>query len=175
MSQASRNVSAIFLVLPAGSFAHSAGLDAESMRTTPYVRMPSSRSFLPIAHALRTCVRNVPAVLVARPSPSRRRSAATPARPASRRRSPSRAILSASRLRSSSRRVDADVRIEEKQIDAVELRRRSTLAPAVRSSIVSRSIGGSASGCPCRPGRATSRCEVAGFVRHGRPSCSLQT
>ena len=35
MSAASRNVSAIFFVLPAGSFAHSAGLAAESMRTMP--------------------------------------------------------------------------------------------------------------------------------------------
>ena len=55
------------------------------------------------------------------PSPSRRRSAATPARRAIRRRGSSPRILSASRFRSSSRRIDADVRIEQEQVDAVEL------------------------------------------------------
>ena len=53
-----RNVSAIRSVLPSGSFDHSAGPHAESIRTTPYFRMPMSRSFFPIAHALRTCVRS---------------------------------------------------------------------------------------------------------------------
>src|SRR5689334_22278732 len=57
MSHASRKVSAMRAVLPSGSFAHSDGLDAESIRTMPYDLMPMSRSFLPIAHAFRTWVR----------------------------------------------------------------------------------------------------------------------
>ena len=119
-SQASRNVSAIFFVLPAGSFAHSAGLAAESMRTTPYLRMPRSRSFLPIAQALRTCVRNFlrsSSLPIAEPPPVGGHTGAT-SEPTTR---SLRADLVGEPLEVVVGRVDADVRIEQEQVDAVEL------------------------------------------------------
>src|SRR5205814_5859200 len=54
---ASRNVPAIRIVFAVGFSAQDAGPTAESMRTTPYLRTPRSRSFLPMAQALRTWVR----------------------------------------------------------------------------------------------------------------------
>ena len=58
MSQASRNVSAIcFVVARRDRPPSRSGSPAESMRTTPYGRMPSSRSVLAMRQALRTCVR----------------------------------------------------------------------------------------------------------------------
>ena len=145
-SHACRNVSAIFFVLPAGSFAHSDGLAAESMRTTPYWRTPMSRSFFAIAHALRTWVRKFlrsSSLPIAEPPPVGGQTGATTdptARPFPR-------ILSASRFRSSS---------VESMLTCGSNRNRSTpsnFAPpdfafAVMSSIVSRSIGGSAPGPP---------------------------
>src|SRR5215469_13990257 len=47
------------LVFPAGSPAQSAGPQAESIRTMPYLRTLRSRSVFPIAHAFRTWVRNL--------------------------------------------------------------------------------------------------------------------
>ena len=50
-------------------------------------------------------------------------------------------------------RIDIGMRQRQKQIDAIELLTPSTSAAAVRSSIVSRSIGGSESGpLPTSPG-----------------------
>ena len=153
-----------------------AGPPAESMRTTPYGRTPSSRSFLAMRQALRTCVDELLALLLARPSPSRRRSAARPARRPSRRRDLRDATLSASRFRSSSRRVDADVRIEEEQIDAVELHavdlgRGGEVEHRVE---IDRRLGVRR---PCRRGRATWRCEVSGYLcmvlRYRLLSCQL--
>ena len=73
-----------------------------------------------IAQALRTCVTNVlrsSSLPMAEPPPVGGQTGAT-SEPTTRWRRP---MLSASFLRSSSRRIDADVRIEEEQIDAVEL------------------------------------------------------
>ena len=61
---ASRNVSAMRFVFAAGFSAQDAGPTAESMRTTPYLRTPRSRSFLPMAQALRTWVRKASAFLL---------------------------------------------------------------------------------------------------------------
>ena len=121
MSAALRNVSAIFFVLPAGSFAHSAGLAAESMRMTPYLRTPRSRSFLPIAQALRTCVRKFfrsSSLPIAEPPPVGGHTGAT-SDPTTRFFA---ADLVGQPLQVVVGRIDADVRIEEEQIDAVELR-----------------------------------------------------
>ncbi len=82
--------------------AQSLGLAAESMRTTPYLRMPRSWSFLPMRARLAHLGDEVRSALPRCPSPSRRRSAATPARRAIRRRGSCAAILSASCFRSSS-------------------------------------------------------------------------
>ena len=72
-------------------------------------------------------------------------------------------ILSASRLQVVVGRVDADVRIEEKQIDAVEPGAvRPRLRRSGRASCRDRSAA-RRPGRPCRPGPATSRCE-AGFL-----------
>ena len=57
MLHASRKVCAMRFVLPSGSFAHSAGLAAESMRITPYGRICRSRSLRPMRQAFLTCVR----------------------------------------------------------------------------------------------------------------------
>ncbi len=147
-----RNVSAIAFVLPFGSFAQSDGLAAESIRTMPYWRTSMSRSFLPIAQALRTCVRKArrsSSFPIADPPPVGGHTGAT-SEPTTR---PFPRILSASRLRSSS---------VESMLTCGSNRNRSTpsnrlpfdRAAAVRSSIVSRSIGGSAPGppLPTRPG-----------------------
>ena len=110
------------------------------------------RSFLPIAHALRTWVTNFAFARrspIAEPPPVGGHTGAT-TEPTT---NPSRANLVAQPLQIVVGRIDADVRVEQKQIDAVELRRRSTSALAVRSSIVSRSIGGSEPGpLPTSPG-----------------------
>ena len=145
-SAACRNVSAIFFVLAAGSLAQSAGLAAESIRTTPYLRMPSSFSFFPIAQALRTWVTKdlrSSSLPMADPPPVGGQTGAT-SDPTTRLRRP---MFSASRFRSSS---------EESILTCGSKRKRSTpsnltpltLAAAVLSSIVSRSIGGSAPGPP---------------------------
>ena len=160
-------MSAIRLVLPSGSFDQSAGLDAESMRTTPYLRMPMSRSVLPIAHALRTCVTNFlrsSSLPIAEPPPVGGQTGATKDPTAS----PFAAILSASRFNSApvaSMLTCGSKRNRSTPSNATPL----TDVFAVRSSIVSRSIGGSAPGFPCRRGRATSRCEVCGYVVHRFP------
>ena len=80
-SQASRKVAAIFFVLPAGSFAQSAGPAAESMRTTPYLRTPSSSQLLRDRAGFSPASRK-PCVLRRSPWPIRHPSAATPAPPA---------------------------------------------------------------------------------------------
>ena len=145
-SAASRNVSAIFFVLPAGSLAHSAGLAAESMRMTPYLRMPVAFSFFAISQAFRTCVTNAlrsSSLPMAEPPPVGGHTGAT-SEPTTRWRRP---MLSASFLMSSS---------VESMLTCGSKRNRSTpsnLTPltsafAVLSSIVSRSIGGSAPGPP---------------------------
>ena len=87
------------------------------------------------------------------PSPSRRRSAATPARPASRRRSRARATLSRSRFSSSSVASMLMCGSNRNRSTPSNLTP-STFAFAVRSSIVSRSMDGSAPGLPfpTRPG-----------------------
>src|SRR5207248_6098217 len=100
-SHARLNVSAIRFVLASGSLAHSAGLAAESMRTTPYLRMPRPRSFLPIAHALRTWVTKFlrsSSLPIADPPPVGGHTGAT-SDPTTK---PFDAILSARRLRSES-------------------------------------------------------------------------
>ena len=121
-SQASRKVSAIVCVLPAGSSAQVAGPTAESMRTTPSGRTPSSRSFLAIRQALRTCVEEAAAAPrrspIAEPPPVGGQTGADqradhqvprpgPSRPA--------------RFRSSSVASMSTCGREEEQVDAVEL------------------------------------------------------
>ena len=116
---ASRNVSAILFVLPCGSLAHSDGLAAESMRITPDRRIPTSRSVLPISQAFRTCVTNCcrsAALPIAEPPPVGGHTGAT-SEPTAR----CLARISIGKtLHLVVARVDADVRIEQKQIDAIE-------------------------------------------------------
>src|SRR3954466_2365248 len=157
-----RNVSAIFLVLPAGSFAHSDGLAAESIRTTPYLRMPRSFSFLAIAHALRTWVTKFlrsSSLPIADPPPVGGHTGATRDPTAS----PLLRILSARRFRSSS---------VESMLTCGSNRNRSTPsnvvpcdeALAVISSIVSRSIGGSAPGPPLPTSPGHIALWIAGYL-----------
>ena len=150
-SQAWRNVSAIFFWLPAGSANQSLGLAAESIRTTPYLRMPRSLSFFAIVQALRTWVTKFlrsSSLPIAEPPPVGGHTGAT-SDPTTRLRE---ATWSARRFRSSS---------DESMLTCGSKRKRSTpsnftpptLAAAVRFSIVSRSIGGSESGpLPTSPG-----------------------
>ena len=107
-------------VLPAGSFAQSAGLDAESMRTTPYLRIPRSRSVFAIAQAFRTCVtklRRSSSLPIAEPPPVGGHTGAT-SDPITR---PREATRSRKALQLVFGRIDAGVRIEQEQIDTVEL------------------------------------------------------
>ena len=119
-SHASRKVWAIFFVLPAGSFAHSAGLAAESILMTPDVRMPTSRRILPISAGLPHLGDELLALggiahrgAAAGWRPDRRHERADGKLP--------RPNPIGEPLHLVVARVDADVRIEEKQIDAVEL------------------------------------------------------
>ena len=119
-SAASRNVSAIFFVLPAGSLAHSAGLAAESMRMTPYLRMPSRVQLLRDRAGLAHLRDERLALVVAAHGGS-----AAGRRPHRRDQRADDEIAPADAvgqlLQVVIRRIDADVRIEEEQIDAVEL------------------------------------------------------
>ena len=132
---------------------------AESMRTMPYGRTPRSRSFWPMRQALRTCVRNFlrsSSSPIAEPPPVGGQTGAT-TEPTTKFLAP---ILSASFFRSSSL---------ESMLTCGSKRKRSTpsnltpltSAAAVRSSMVSRSMDGSAP-APCRRGRATWRCAISG-------------
>src|SRR5215813_3330966 len=146
MSHASRNVPAILFVLPAGSSAHSAGPHEESMRTIPYERMPMSRSFFPMAQDFCTCVRKFlrsSSEPMAEPPPVGPHTGAT-SEPMTRLRE---ATLSARRLRSSLLE-SMSVCGRDRKMSTPSKRWPSTSAAAVRSSIVSRSITGSASGPP---------------------------
>ena len=164
-SQARRKVSAIVRVLPGGSLAQSSTLAAESIRTTPPLRMPSSRSCRAMPQALRTMStkrwRSV-SLPIAEPPPTGGHTGAT-TEPTSRFFA---AILSASLLISS---------FEESMLVCGSARKRSTpsnLMPptsvaAVRSSISSRPIGGSEAGpLPTRPGHIA----LCSFGKLLRPS-----
>jgi len=149
--QASLKVSAMRRVLPFGSFAQSPGPTAESMRTTPYFRMPISRNVLPIAHAFFTCVRKrlrSSSVPIAEPPPVGGQTGAT-SDPTTK---PRRPMRSASRSRSP-RLASMSTCGSNRKRSTPSKRTPFTLAAAVRSSIVSRSIGGSESGpLPTSPG-----------------------
>src|SRR5687768_13904142 len=149
------------LVLPAGSFAHSAGLAAESMRMTPYLRIPISRSVLPMPHAFFTCVRKrlrSSLLPIADPPPVGGHTGAT-SEPTT---NPRFRMLSASRF-NASRSESMSTCGSNRKRSTPSNRAPSTSAAAVRSSIVSRSIGGSESGpLPTRPGHIA-LCK-AGFV-----------
>ena len=117
---ASLNVSAILAWLPEGSPAQSPGPVAESIRTTPFGRTPSSRSvramWQPLWTCLRNCLRPSPSS-IAEPPPVGGQTGATTVpmvRPRER-------TLSARILRSSRRGVDVDVRCEQEEVHAVEL------------------------------------------------------
>ena len=89
------------------------------MRTTPYFRTPRSRSFFAIAQAFCTCVRNCcrsSSLPIAEPPPVGGHTGAT-TEPDHEALGPD---LVGQRLQVVVGRVDARVRIEEKQIDAVE-------------------------------------------------------
>src|SRR5271157_1921091 len=115
-SHASRNVSAISFVLATGFSAHSWTPVAESMRTTPYGRTPRSRSFCAMRQAFSTIVTK------------RLRSSALPIadrRPNRRYERADRQILGPDKVGESLERVvarvDAGVRVCQKQVDAIEL------------------------------------------------------
>ena len=152
-SAASRNVSAIFLVLPSGSFSPvrraRRRVDAhDAVRPDPQFAQLLARSGRPCAPASRR-----PCAPPRSPSPNRRPSAATPARRAIRRRDSSLRILSASRLRSSS---------VESMLTCGSKRKRSTpsnvvavhLAPprSCRASCRDRSAAPSRAPLPTSPG-----------------------
>src|SRR5262245_34125877 len=108
--------------------------------------MPMSRSFLPTAQDLRTCVRKFlrsSSDPIAEPPPVGPHTGAT-SEPMTRLRE---ATLSARRLRSSSLE-SISVCGRDRKMSTPSKRWPSTSAAAVRSSIVSRSITGSASGPP---------------------------
>ena len=156
MSAAWRKVSAICLVFSAGFAAQSPGLAEESMRMTPYLRMPSSRSVRPMPQAFSTWVRNFfrsCSSPIADPPPVGGQTGAT-SEPTT---SPRRPMPSASRLRSSgSHRSGCAGR------RGTDRRRRSARRrPRSRRSGRASSRARSAARCPgpCRPGPATSRCE----------------
>ncbi len=153
-SAASRNVAAIFFVLPTGSAAQSPGPQAESIRTTPYFRTPRSFSFCAMAQAFRTCPTNAlrsASVPMADPPPVGGHTGAT-IDPINR---PRFATESRSFLRSSSVESISVCGSDRNKSTPSNLTP-STSAAAVRSSIVSRSMGGSAPGpsppLPTRPG-----------------------
>src|SRR5271168_3355184 len=151
MEQASRNVSAMRLVFPDGSLAHSAGLHAESMRTTPYLRMPSSRSCFAMAQAFRTCSVNFRLSSwdpMAEPPPVVGQTGAT-SDPTT---NPLLPMFSASSFKSSAEASISVCGLERNRSTPSNLIP-STPAAWVRSSIVYRPIGGSESGpLPTRPG-----------------------
>ena len=157
-SAAFRNVSAIFFVLPAGSFAQSAGLAAESMRITPYLRMPRSRSFLPISAGLAHLRHERLRVPRRCPSRSRRPSGGhtgATSEPTTRFFD---AYLVGQPLDVVVGRIDVDVRVEEEQIDAVEFRAVDFGGGRhVRASCRDR-WAARHPGRPCRRDPATSRC-----------------
>ena len=138
------------------------GSPAESMRTTPYGRMPSSRSVLAMRQRLAhlrdevACARRRSPI--AEPPPVGGQTGAT-TEPTTRLRD---ADLSASRFRSFVGRVDADVRIEEKQVDAVELHAVDVGGGGqIEHRVeVDRRLGIRR---PCRRRRATWRYEVRGI------------
>ena len=146
MSHACLNVSAIRRVFASGSFDHSDGDEAESMRTTPYVRTPVLRSFCPIAHALRTCVRKLrrsSSVPIADPPPVGGHTGATSEPTAN----PFEPIVSARRAMSAALASMLTCGSKRNRSTPSNFRP-STAVLAVRSSIVSRSIVGSAPGLP---------------------------
>ena len=102
MVQASRKVSAMRLVLPAGSLAHSAGPAAESMRTMPYLRMPRSRSLRPMRQAFSHLRQEAAALVLAAHGRSAAGGRPDGRHQRSRRASLAHASLSARRFRSSS-------------------------------------------------------------------------
>ncbi len=117
---ASRNVSAIFLVLPLGSASQWAGPSAESMRMTPYLRTPCSLSISAMRQAFSTASDEIRAVLVAahrRAADGAGQTGAT-SEPTAR---PLAAILSAMRAQVVVAGVGIGVRMEQEQIDAFEL------------------------------------------------------
>src|SRR5216117_4616795 len=122
------------------------------MRTTPYFRMRRSRSVLPIAHALRTCVTKFfrsSSLPIAEPPPVGGQTGAT-SDPTT---NSFAAILSASCCNSA--RVASMLTCGSKRNRSTPSNLTpSTDALAVKSSIVSRSIAGSAPGLPLptRPG-----------------------
>ena len=152
-------------VLPTGSLAQSSTLAAESMRTTPPWRTPSSRICLPMRQALRTIStkrRRSPSLPMAEPPPNGGHTGAT-TEPTSRFFA---AILSASLLISS---------LEESMLVCGSARKRSTPsnfvfsipAAAVKSSISLRPIGGSEFGpLPTSPGHIA----LCSFGKLFRPS-----
>ncbi len=131
---------------PCGSFAQSATPQAESMRTTPCGRMPSSRSFAAIRQALRTWPTNFArssALPMAEPPPVGGHTGAT-SEPTTK---PFARILSASALMSSSL-LSMETCGSNRNRSTPSNLTPLTSARAVRSSIVSRSMQGSAPGLP---------------------------
>ena len=132
--------------------------------------MPSSRSCWRCGRPCRPA-RGTSCAPRPRPSPSRRRSAARPARRPSRSTRPRDGDLVGQPLELVVAGVDVDVRVERGRGRRRRTSTPSTSAAAVRSSIVSRSIGGSESGpLPTTP--ATWRCAVSGNCSWTRiPPC----
>ena len=118
---ASRNVAAIFFVLPVGSASQCAGLSAESMRMTPYLRTPCSlRIFGDAAgllHGERRSSRGPASLPIAEPPTVPGQTGATSEPTAS----PLRGDLVGHRADRVVAGVGIGVRMKQEQIDAVEL------------------------------------------------------
>ena len=159
------------LRVASGSAAQSPGSRPSRSARRRTCRTPSSRSVRAMRHAFWTCVRNflrASSLAHGRPAAGRRPDRGDNRADAS----PRDADLVGQRLQLVVGRVDADVRVEEEQVDAVEL---DAIDLGRGREVEHRieAIGGSGRGL-CRRGRATWHYEVQGICGHvsvlARPS-----